>query len=101
MRWGDGRHNDIVTVPEWGLTRVTWHLTRQRPNVEIQGLQRTQYHEVNTKLHLRYEQLMKEKVNGEESTIARQVKELKSQPELTDELVKTMVDGWGFQNALN
>ena len=74
--------------------RVLWVVTRQRPTVSIASLQLVgaQYSELNTKLLVRHRQLM----STAGQAFLTQIKELKGETELTDDLVRTRVDQWGF-----
>ena len=51
-----------------------------------------QYSELNTKLLVRHRQLM----STAGQAFLTQIKELKGETELTDDLVRTLVDQWGF-----
>ena len=75
--------------------RVLWVVTRQRPTVTIASLQcvGAQYSELNTKLLVRHRQL----TQTAGSSFLNQIKELKAETELTDDLVQARVDPWGFE----
>ena len=88
------------SLSEDGLRRMLWCVTRQRPLVPLANLQVKLYNELFGRLLVRHQQLMRQTQlpTGEysDSIIAKQCKELKSQPELTDELVKQLSESFGF-----
>lgn len=88
------------SLSEDGLRRMLWCVTRQRPLVPLANLQVKLYNELFGRLLVRHQQLMRQTQlpTGEysDSVIAKQCKELKSEPELTDELVKQLSESFGF-----
>ena len=86
------------SLSEDGLRRMLWCVTRQRPLVPLANLQVKLYNELFGRLLVRHQQLMRQTQlpTGEysDSVIAKQCKELKSEPELTDELVKQLSVFW-------
>ena len=98
----DADLNATVTssLSEDGLRRMLWCVTRQRPLVPLANLQVKLYNELFGRLLVRHQQLMRQTQlpTGEysDSVIAKQCKELKSEPELTDELVKQLSESFGF-----
>ena len=88
------------SLSEDGLRRMLWCVTRQRPLVLLANLQVKLYNELFGRLLVRHQQLMRptQLPTGEysDSIIAKQCKELKSEPELTDELVKQLSESFGF-----
>ena len=98
----DADLNATVTssLSEDGLGRMLWCVTRQRPLVPLANLQVKLYNELFGRLLVRHQQLMRQTQlpTGEysDSVIAKQCKELKSEPELTDELVKQLSEPFGF-----
>ena len=84
----------LSSLTESGLMRVLWLVTRQRPTVTIASLQcvGAQYSELNTKLLVRHRQLL----STAGPAFHTQIKELKAETELIDDLVQVRVDQWGF-----
>ena len=84
----------LSSLTESGLMRVLWVVTRQRPTVTIASLQCVggQYSELNAKLLVRHRQL----VSSAGPAFLTQIKELKAETELTDELVQVRIDQFGF-----
>ena len=91
---GDTNATCLSSLNESGLMRVLWVVTRQRPTVSIASLQLVgaQYSKLNAKLLVRHRQLM----STAGQAFLTQIKELKGETELTDDLVRTRVDQWGF-----
>ena len=96
----DGQLDSTLTsqlsIP--GLLRLLWVLTRQPPTVSIPSLRVEFYSQLNTKLRLRHEVLLKQTgAAGGDSSVGASLQEIKNSLDVTDEFLQSMADPLGFK----